>query len=129
MTVLGRQVGGNHYQRLNPQPIVLAYKWKLNFAVGCILKYLARYKFKDGIKDLHKAIQFIEFERELNPINHDNHIIVPIFPAKWTLDIQDWELTSNIVNALAFVDIRDYSRAITYIEYEITCLQTTEGDT
>lgn len=40
--------------------------WKMDFLEGNIIKYVTRYKYKNGIEDLKKAKQFIErlIERE-----------------------------------------------------------------
>lgn len=57
------QVGGNHYQKLNPQPIVVILRWGLPFCIGNVVKYLLRYQFKNGIEDLKKAIQYLQFEK------------------------------------------------------------------
>ncbi len=32
----------------------------LDFAEGCIVKYVTRWKFKDGVADLHKAKWYLE---------------------------------------------------------------------
>ena len=38
--------------------------WGLNFNAGNVLKYIARYLTKGGVKDLRKAAQYIQFEIE-----------------------------------------------------------------
>lgn len=40
--------------------------WKMDFLEGNIIKYITRYKYKNGIEDLKKAKQYIErlIERE-----------------------------------------------------------------
>ena len=42
--------------------------WKMDFLEGNIIKYITRYKHKNGIEDLKKAKQYIErlIEREVN---------------------------------------------------------------
>lgn len=57
---LNKEIGGAHYKRFKYQPIEFIMKYKLNFIEGNIFKYLCRYKFKDGVKDLEKAMHYCE---------------------------------------------------------------------
>jgi len=57
---LKNQVGGTHYQLPIP-PIEYITKNKLNYCQGNIVKYVTRYKEKNGSEDLLKAIQYIHF--------------------------------------------------------------------
>ena len=63
---LKRQVDGDHYKKLNIQPAVYSYK---NFGPawhqGEIIKYVTRYRDKNGRKDLEKAIHLLEMLIEL----------------------------------------------------------------
>jgi len=120
---LNNQVGGNHYQQLRPQPIEVIKKLNLNFVSGNVVKYLARYKFKNGIEDLKKAIQYIEMGGGgmLYVPHGENRINLP--KKFWEL-VRDWGLTHNIRKALyelsggSFMD-----RAIPHIEEEIKHLE------
>ena len=60
-----RQIGGNHYKKAI-QPWDIISEWELDFWEGNVLKYLLRWKFKDGLQDLKKAKHYLEFliERE-----------------------------------------------------------------
>lgn len=60
-----RQVGGNHYKKMPIQPLEFIAANGLDFFQGCVLKYIIRYKDKNGIEDLKKAIHFIEMMIEL----------------------------------------------------------------
>lgn len=53
------QVGGTHY-RLTIEPWDYISSNKLDFFEGNALKYLTRWKSKDGVKDLRKAIHYLE---------------------------------------------------------------------
>ena len=53
------EVGGSHYDMPYP-PIRLIEELDLPFAEGCILKYLVRYKQKNGLEDLKKALSYID---------------------------------------------------------------------
>lgn len=56
-----------HYE-LEPKPIEVINKWKLNFNIGNVIKYLVREKKAQSPEqratDLRKAQQYIEFEIE-----------------------------------------------------------------
>lgn len=55
------QHGGDHYKKygdLQPWDVITA--WKLGYLDGTALKYIARWKDKNGIEDLRKAIHFLQ---------------------------------------------------------------------
>ena len=60
-SALDYQVGGNHYQQMAYQPLTFIMEQKLNFCEGNIVKYVARYKFKNGLQDLKKAQHYLKF--------------------------------------------------------------------
>ena len=68
MKAIEKQIGGSHYKALPYQPIVLIDKLELDYFSGNVLKYLCRYRQKDGIKDLEKARHYCELAKELNVI-------------------------------------------------------------
>ena len=53
------QVGGNHYQ-LPIQPIEYIHKNGLGFIEGNVIKYITRYRNKNGKQDLLKAKHYID---------------------------------------------------------------------
>jgi hypothetical protein len=55
-----RQEGGDHYRKLAIQPIEYIQANGLGFHEGNVLKYITRWKDKDGIKDLRKAVHYLE---------------------------------------------------------------------
>lgn len=57
---LDKQVGGDHYKNMKIQPIEFTHKNDLNFCQGNIIKYVTRYKFKNGKQDLEKVIHYAE---------------------------------------------------------------------
>jgi hypothetical protein len=54
------QEGGDHYKRFAIQPIDFIVKNGLGWHEGNILKYICRWKFKDGIGDLKKARDYLD---------------------------------------------------------------------
>lgn len=65
---LDTQVGGNHYKNYKIQPVEFFMANKLNYCQSNAIKYLVRYKDKNGVEDLEKAKHYIDllidFERE-----------------------------------------------------------------
>lgn len=52
------QVGGNHYDM--PIPVdVFCHRNNIPFLEGCVIKYVCRFKSKDGKRDLEKARDYI----------------------------------------------------------------------
>jgi hypothetical protein len=61
-----KQIDGDHYTKRKIQPWDIIEEYKLDFFEGNALKYLLRYKDKDGLVDLEKCKHYIEYliERE-----------------------------------------------------------------
>jgi len=55
-----KQIGGDHYSKHRIQPIDIIDEYSLNFFEGNALKYILRYKEKNGIEDLEKAKDYID---------------------------------------------------------------------
>lgn len=64
-SALNQQIGGEHYKKLLYQPIMFISKMHLSFSQGCIVKYVSRYKQKNGIEDLKKAIHYCKLAQEV----------------------------------------------------------------
>ena len=56
------QVGGDHYQGYDYQPLELIEDLGLSFAEGNILKYVIRFRDKGGKEDLLKALDYAKRE-------------------------------------------------------------------
>ena len=57
---LNTQVGGQHYASMKIQPVEFAFHNNLSFLQGSVIKYITRYKQKNGKQDLEKAKHFID---------------------------------------------------------------------
>ena len=57
---LSKQVGGDHYKNLVIQPFEFIERNGIGFSAGNIIKYVCRYKTKNGIEDLKKARHYID---------------------------------------------------------------------
>ena len=63
---LKTQVGGNHYAKCAIQPIDYIIANRLDYLQGNVIKYVTRYKNKNGVEDLEKAAHYLRImiERE-----------------------------------------------------------------
>ena len=59
-----KQEGGDHYSKHNIQPYTFIQANDLSFFQGNVIKYVVRYKDKNGIEDLKKIIHYCELEIE-----------------------------------------------------------------
>lgn len=60
VSALERQVGGNHYKDLKIQPVEYIMENNIPYIEGSVIKYVTRWKSKNGVEDLRKAIHFLE---------------------------------------------------------------------
>ena len=65
MKAIESQVGGNHYKDMAFQPIELIAALRCSFIQGCIIKYISRYKNKNGAQDIKKCIHYAQLAIEL----------------------------------------------------------------
>lgn len=59
------QIGGKHYKELAIQPVEYIHANQLGFCEGNVVKYVSRWRAKNGIDDLRKARHYIELLIEL----------------------------------------------------------------
>lgn len=69
MSARDTQVGGNHYSKLNIQPVEYIHANGIGFIEGSIIKYATRWKDKGGIDDLRKIIHFAQLLIEMEAGN------------------------------------------------------------
>lgn len=62
---LTTQVAGNHYKDLKIQPVEYIHANGLGYMEGNVVKYVTRWRKKDGRKDLEKARHYIDLLLEL----------------------------------------------------------------
>ena len=55
-----KQVGGKHYQQFKIQPVEFCYKNNIPYLEATAIKYLCRWREKNGIEDLEKAKHYID---------------------------------------------------------------------
>ena len=64
-SALDVQVGGSHYPKEGIQPIEYILANKLGFIEGCVVKYITRFREKNGAEDLEKIKHYIDLLIEL----------------------------------------------------------------
>ena len=65
MSALNKQPGGTHYKDMAIQPVEFIVHNNLGFCEGNVVKYVSRWRNKNGIQDLEKAKHYIELLIEL----------------------------------------------------------------
>lgn len=64
LAALDIQVGGDHYTTMKSQPIDYILKNDLGYVEGRVTEYMARWRKKGGIADLHKARHLLDLAIE-----------------------------------------------------------------
>lgn len=62
---LSRQVDGGHYVSFPIQPVEFITKNHIGFCEGNVIKYVCRWRDKNGVRDLEKAKHYIDLLIEL----------------------------------------------------------------
>lgn len=62
---LDKQVAGNHYKDLPIQPVEYIHANAMGYLEGNVVKYVSRWRKKNGLADLEKAKHYIELLIEL----------------------------------------------------------------
>jgi hypothetical protein len=73
------QVGGTHYSRLGIEPIQFIETNGLGYHEGNVIKYISRWRNKNGIEDLNKAKWYVErlIELEQSRLEHEAQVELP----------------------------------------------------
>jgi UDP-3-O-acyl-N-acetylglucosamine deacetylase len=66
---LSKQVAGNHYKDMKIQPVEFIHANGIPYMEGNAIKYLCRWRKKNGIADLEKARHYIDLLIELETHN------------------------------------------------------------
>ena len=62
---LNKQVQGSHYKELPIQPVQYIHANGIGYFEGNVIKYVSRWRNKNGLADLEKAKHYIELLIEL----------------------------------------------------------------
>lgn len=66
---LDQQVGGGHYKDMTIQPVEFIHANGIGYMEGNVIKYVTRWRKKNGIADLEKARHYIDLLIQLE--THD----------------------------------------------------------
>lgn len=73
---LAVQVGGGHYKKMVIQPVEFCEANNLGACESAIVKYISRWRSKDGVQDLEKIKHYVDLLIDLNekyPRNEPQH--------------------------------------------------------
>jgi len=72
-TVLDRQIGGDHYKKYSIQPVEFIMENNLDYCQANVIKYITRFRDKNGVEDLRKAKHYVEMliEFELKQLKEE----------------------------------------------------------
>lgn len=71
MSSLDRQVQGGHYKDMLIQPVEFIHANGIGYFEGNVIKYVTRWRKKNGVADLEKAKHYIELLIELEARKDD----------------------------------------------------------
>ena len=66
MNPLDTQEGGTHYKDMKIQPAEFIHANNIGYFEGNVIKYVSRWRNKNGIEDLKKAKHYIELLIEMD---------------------------------------------------------------
>ena len=92
MSANDKQVGGKHYSKygdLQPWDVVVA--WELGYLEGTALKYIARWRDKNGVEDILKAIHFLEKLVEVEKAKQEQVDTIDKVMTVWAGKPIEWE--------------------------------------
>lgn len=96
------QIGGSHYKDMAMQPIELIAALRCSFIQGCIIKYISRYRAKNGAQDIKKCIHYAQLAIQLGDrkLHKDSDYIkeANMFIAKNKLTILQRGIILNSLN-------------------------------
>lgn len=102
MSANTRQVGGSHYQAA-VQHWDLVIRNHVGYAEGCSTKYLTRWKKKNGLEDLNKAVHFLDKLIEESVVSNHSYFA----SGSWMADAMLVEfIQSNSIDPTAEAAIR-----------------------
>lgn len=64
-SALDIQVGGGHYKDMKIQPVEYCHANNMGGIESAVVKYVSRYKFKNGEQDIDKAIHLLQLLKQL----------------------------------------------------------------
>lgn len=65
MSAFKEQVSGSHYKDCAIQPAEFIHRNGLGYIEGCVIKYVSRWRKKNGVEDLKKARHYLDLLIEM----------------------------------------------------------------
>lgn len=101
-SALNQQIGGGHYKKLQYQPMSFIAKMHLSFSQGCIVKYVSRYRYKNGLEDLKKAVHYCQLANELSDTSKHTKLLRIMRPKFVKQEILKYVLCNNLEGYTGF---------------------------
>ena len=73
-SALDVQISGDHYKGCGIQPVEYIWENNLDYFQGNVIKYVTRWRDKNGIDDLRKAMHYLQLYIEFNQTKGDHYI-------------------------------------------------------
>ena len=111
-SALSQQIGGSHYKLMPFQPICLIGMLGLDFCQGNVVKYVSRYKLKDGVRDLEKAKHYCRMAMEME--KGSSHISMTILQAVFISEgfVASNGLSKLVADVIVYVYRRKWNEAV-----------------
>ena len=120
MKAIESQVGGSHYKDMAFQPIELIAALRCSFIQGCIIKYISRYKNKNGAQDIKKCIHYAQLAIELGDKRRCNDKALSMNINKYILKNRLTILQRRIITQAVYnnyAQVIQYCKELLQLEY------------
>jgi hypothetical protein len=87
---LNSQVGGNHYKLMKIQPVTFVVENKIEYREANIIKYVCRWRNKNGLQDLQKASHYLQMLIEEAENEQDQQEMDQAEERENKLDSESW---------------------------------------
>lgn len=114
------QVGGSHYKDMAFQPIELITALRCSFIQGCIIKYISRYKAKNGAQDIKKCIHYAQLAIQLGDKRRCNDKVLSMSINKYIIKNKFTILQRKIITQAVYnnyIQVIQYCKELLQIEY------------
>ena len=85
---LNVQVGGAHYKSFVIQPTEYIFMNEIPFIEGNVIKYISRWRTKNGVEDLRKVIHYVELLIHLEEKKSATKIVQKTNPVQIELPLE-----------------------------------------
>lgn len=120
MKAIESQVGGNHYKDMAFQPIELITALGCSFIQGCIIKYISRYKNKNGAQDIKKCIHYAQLAIELGDEKECDDEVLSMYIGEYILKNRFTIFQRRIITQAVhndYIQVIRYCRELLQLEY------------